>query len=652
MRSYKASRYCPGALHAPGQRSVVAAVLLAMAILLLFSGIAMAHAALGRSEPAPNSVLSDPPGKVTLYFTEPVEPQFSEIQVLDSQGRQVDNRDSRVDSDTPGVLSVTLSELPRGLYTTVWRSLSAYDGHALEGSFIFSVGEPPSGPVEAAPAAPTPPRTTQPLLQSAVEPFVKWFALLSLLALAGGMAFELFVWRPVLIRRDGNRAMRLLAGRLASRSLNISWLAMGAFLLVSLVQLAVQTAVAGDIPLYRVFGKPTFSLLTGTDWGRWWVLRIVLLLGTAGLLDGPPIFSKGEKDFSTYGATPRPRLLFALLLSCGMLLTVSFVSHAAATTGIRAEALFSDYLHLLAAAFWTGGLFHFALACPIFMRHLSPKEQRLALSRLTPRFSRLAILSVGTLIITGLYSAWAQVTVARALITAYGVTLLIKMLISVPLLLSGAVNLLWVSPRLNGKGKAGSHLRRLVTAEALLAGLVLLSVGFLTVMEPARQAASREANKQIPVSFHEVTENAHVTLQIEPGRVGQNTVQVFLQELSGRNITNATDVSLRFRYLDKDLGDNVVSAISRGTGNYVAGNVPLSIAGSWQVELLVRRPDAFDNRTTFRFNAVQPGAAGNTKIAPSARAGKILWIAESLLLAFLFLGVWLYSRVSRKTKMS
>ena len=85
--------------------------------------------------------------------------------------------------------------------------------------------------------------------------------------------------------------------------------------------------------------------------------------------------------------------------------------------GLRSAAIFSDYVHLLAAAFWVGGLFHLAQALPLARQSLPSSQQGGVLTALIPRFSTLAIISVGTLIITGLYSAWIQVTVLPAVAT-------------------------------------------------------------------------------------------------------------------------------------------------------------------------------------------------------------------------------------------
>ena len=141
----------------------------------------------------------------------------------------------------------------------------------------------------------------------------------------------------------------------------------------------------------------------------------------------------------------RARLL-ALGFGGGILATLSLTSHGAATTGIRSAALFSDYLHLAASAFWVGALFHFALGVPLVLRSLPPGQRRACLAGLVPRFSTVAAMSLAVLIVTGIFGAWAQVTVAPALATPYGVTLVAKVVLVALLLAVGALNLLWVRP--------------------------------------------------------------------------------------------------------------------------------------------------------------------------------------------------------------
>ncbi|MFW6069048.1 MAG: copper resistance CopC family protein, partial [Chloroflexota bacterium] len=102
---------------------------------------ARAHAAFSHSDPAPGSVLPEHTHQVTIWFTEPLEPEFSEIQVLNTEGQQVDNGNSEVLPDDETAMTVSLPTLPDGTYTVVWRNVSTVDGHSLRGSFVLSFGE-------------------------------------------------------------------------------------------------------------------------------------------------------------------------------------------------------------------------------------------------------------------------------------------------------------------------------------------------------------------------------------------------------------------------------------------------------------------------------------------------------------------------------
>jgi copper transport protein len=308
-----------------------------------------------------------------------------------------------------------------------------------------------------------------------------------------------------------------------------------------------------------------------------------------------------------------------------MLLTLSLVSHGAATANIRAAAICADYLHLVAAAFWMGALFHLASDVPYMLRTLPLAERRTLLATLVPRFSILATLCVGTLILTGFYGAWAQVTVLPALRTPYGLALLIKLALFIPMLVLGALNLWWVRPQLACKDSAGRWLSRLVIGEVVLGILVLFAVGCLTSLEPARQAAMRGGILlRRSLTLQDMAEGTQITLDIRPGWVGPNSLVIALTDPWGTPIWHASAVNVRLRYLDTDIGESVFSALSRRDGIYGLDNVSLSIAGRWEVQLLVRRPDAFDARAVFHVTLVPEAASGNTVIAPTRHTGMLL----------------------------
>lgn len=98
----------------------------------------MAHAMLDRSTPRVGSSVQVAPGRVELWFTEPLEPAFSTVKVVDAGDRRVDARDAAVDKANPKHLFVSIASLPPGRYRVVWRVVSV-DTHATEGDFTFDV---------------------------------------------------------------------------------------------------------------------------------------------------------------------------------------------------------------------------------------------------------------------------------------------------------------------------------------------------------------------------------------------------------------------------------------------------------------------------------------------------------------------------------
>lgn len=99
---------------------------------------ALAHAFLDRAVPAVGSKIHGQPAEVRLRFSEPLEPAFSTVKVLDAAGKQVDRRDKRPDPGDASVMRVSLPRLPPGVYRVVWRVLSA-DTHVTEGDYSFEV---------------------------------------------------------------------------------------------------------------------------------------------------------------------------------------------------------------------------------------------------------------------------------------------------------------------------------------------------------------------------------------------------------------------------------------------------------------------------------------------------------------------------------
>ena len=629
----------PQSLMRPSRRVAAAAVLAVIGVFLVLLWLpqgALAHANLARAAPAPNSVLDATPDQVVIWFTEPIEPKLSEIRVLDSLGSRVDDGSSFVDPNDATAMSVGLEAISDGTYTVAWKNVSTVDGHRVRGAFVFSVGQPISGePL---------PEPEEALLQSPAEPVIRWVMLVSVLAMVGGLVFELLVSRPALLHQRASTQARAVGVALASRSLKLIWLATVVFLAASAAQLLLQAAIIHDVSMLETLGGPLWSILLETEWGGVWrwraglALVFALVLAAGQWRRGAPC---GWPQGAPLPAPPRWEFvsrLMAIGLGGGMLWTLSLTSHGAATTGIRSAALLSDYLHLLAAAVWVGALFHFCLGIPLALRSLSARERRDCFSSMVPRFSVVAVLSVAVLVVTGFFNSWAQVTVLPALGTPYGFALLAKVVLVVALLIFGALNLVWVRPAIRAKGERVVWLKRFVNVEVVLAVLVLGSVAVLTSLEPARQVASRQGiGVPPPPTFRDTDEGTTMSLRVEPARVGANDLIVTLEERLGNPIANASDVRLRMRYLDADLGEETASAVAMGGGSYLLEGAQLSIAGAWQAELLVTRPDAFDARTAFRFEVTPGTIADSTTISPSPDTANVLLGGGLAVLGVLFM---------------
>jgi len=102
------------------------------------SSTAFAHAHLANSDPAAGAVLVAAPAAVTIAFTEPLEPAFSSIVVVDGDGRTVSSGRARIDASNRKRMTMPLAALGTGAYTVKWVAV-ATDGHRTQGAYGFSV---------------------------------------------------------------------------------------------------------------------------------------------------------------------------------------------------------------------------------------------------------------------------------------------------------------------------------------------------------------------------------------------------------------------------------------------------------------------------------------------------------------------------------
>ena len=122
-------------------RQILAVCILTILAVSFVSGNeTSAHAAFDRSDPPPNAILPDSPETVQVWFTEPLEFDYSTLTLYDERGAPVPGASSEPGDDDYS-LRILLSEpLDRGTYSVVWDNLSAADGHTAGGYIAFTVG--------------------------------------------------------------------------------------------------------------------------------------------------------------------------------------------------------------------------------------------------------------------------------------------------------------------------------------------------------------------------------------------------------------------------------------------------------------------------------------------------------------------------------
>ncbi len=578
---------------------------LALITLLLFclASPALAHALLLQASPEPNAALTTAPTKIELFFTEALEPSFSSIRVLDTTGASVDNGDTLLDSTDPTRLVVTLRTLPDGVYTVAWQVLSIVDGHVTQGAYPFAVGDVDAATLAAAEQA------SRKISLSLGEVLARWLTYLAAAALAGGALFRLVVWRPAyhVIKNDFGPALIDPT----------QWHQLATFAALCLVlgntlALLTQAGQAIGAEIAAPWSQATGEVLFATRYGALWLARAGLSLVLAVLAV----------------RARRPRVEVAVVSVAPLLfLVLSLGSHAAAEPQ-PLWPIASDWIHLLAASAWVGGLLYFGAGLWA-ARHLAPEPRTRLTATLLPRFSALALVSVGVLSLTGFYNALLRIGEWAALTnTFYGQVLLVKLGLALLMVGFGANNLLFITPRLKhapNDSPITLGFRWLVLSEAGVSLLLMLSVAVLTVLAPARAAAPPG------LAATARADDLALGINITPGRVGVNTFTLKVTA-NGQPVTGAKEVALRFTPLSgtQAVASSEIILREDQPGLYSARGANFSLSEQWQVQAVVRRVDQFDAFANFNFNL---SATSVASVAWTRWTGVLL-----LLMALAYLG--------------
>ncbi|GAC1356594.1 MAG: hypothetical protein NVSMB44_00560 [Ktedonobacteraceae bacterium] len=616
---------------------------LALCLLLSFPATTQAHAILLKSDPARDARLNSVPDQVRMWFSEDLNPTFSSAVIVNAENQRVDKKDARVSPADPREMTISLRpNLPASVYIVVWRTQSADDGHILRGSFRFSVAQA-DGTVPALSGGVIPGQnalgadtsssgaTTGQLDSTTFFSFLMTTLLdLGVVFWVGAQLWHSFVLQsrpesdPAEQREADTRAEQRFERYFALPTLCLLLLAnLGVLLGQALLLTAGSMSQAFSLTLLT-------SLAANGRFGTYWTVRLTVLLVALVLAIFALVWRHRARIVDEALAW------INLVLALALLIAVALSGHAAAVSGdLGIFAVLSDWLHLLAASLWIGGMLYLAL---IYLPVLGQAriERAQVLLTILARFSPLAIAGVVIMAITGPFNATVHMeSFNQLLTTAYGRALLVKVVLIGALLVTSAFHVGFLRPRLakmlqrytaigqhtheetpvvvadpvarSGaqelkqlEGSLSYQQHRLTTIlrwEPLLGVGVLICTGLLAVfagtLQPVATSAPQQAQQRVVAQPFNATVKTKdnkftIKLNVSPNHFGTNVFTASVLDSNGTPDTNV-GVTIYTQMVDMDMGTDAVNLQPDGKGHFSAQG-DLNMSGHWHLRLQVRTP--------------------------------------------------------------
>jgi len=409
------------------------------------------HATLVSSEPAANSHLASPPTRVRLVYSEPIEGKLAKVTIVPATAAPIVLRAGADPRDVHAVIA-PVDALGPGTYKVEWRVVSA-DGHPVDGTFSFTVGDT----TVSAPAAPlTPPQPAQPAPRE--EPEV-W----------GPAAFGAPII-PAMLRGAGLGALMAATGLL----LFMAGAKPNAAQRGDARVRSATTAFAIAAPVLLGVHLVTWLINTSPDLKFDPAWAASALTTTVGQIE---LWRVGLTILALWAWWLARRTRLALAFAAGAVVVSGAVGHPAAIA--PAWAVPAKAIHLLASAIWLGGL--------LWLLIRPAGDDLLLLVEDANRVSSRALWAVIAIAFTGVVQTRLFLDSWSGLVTsAYGLLVLAKTAGLLVLVAFGAYNRQRVMPRLTTAASMTevATLRSSVVGEVVVIAIVVLLGGLLAYVPP------------------------------------------------------------------------------------------------------------------------------------------------------------------------
>ena len=544
---------------------------LTILIILSFISIPFASAHPFTEETIPSSLQNASIGtsEVIVYFSEPVDINFSEIKIFDNNGNQIDKKDTDYYKDELSLI-VTTPPLEEGAYTAAVKVLSKVDGHLVPSAFVFGVGD-------VIIQDRNPPDVDQEIV-FLPEAGARFPGILGQTIVLGAVIASLIIWgtqNKQLIREELDKVEIFHHGKFMS----ITGIGLMLVFVSDILMIVVQTVRLETSPLNVI----------ETYFGTIWLARMIITMVLLGIWFG----MDRKKTLSKKSQIPM------LVVSLMLISTSTLIGHGAASEQIGAIVL--DYIHNLVAAVWIGGIIYFAFTLlPTFSQLKEVNKEKMSLV-LIPRFSIAFIISVGIVIITGPTLMWfLETDVGLITESVFGQLIILKIAIAAIMVGLGGYFQLKVQKNAekdftSGKISVHKKLKRSLKVDAALGIILLVVVALLTNGTlPAGEIQKVDA-QEIVYGFKtiEFSENAKFDIDISPFSSGTNTISVKVSDFDGNQLYDSDQIHVKISNPSKNISPIEIPMPVKELSDPIEfqGEITFGFSGEWLVDIEAQRTE-------------------------------------------------------------
>ena len=540
--------------------------------------LAYGHPFLLDSEPSQGQNVAGGTTQIITHYSEAVEINFSELKIYDSNGNQVDNRDTAY-YNAESSLVITTSPLEDGVYTIASKVLSKVDGHLVHAAIIFGVGDVQidASLFESQEQSET---TFIP------ESIARFPGLVGQTIVLGGIIASIVIWSTGQTRFKEQIA--LIESSFKAKFSKVIGFGIIAVFASNFIMLGVQT--------WRLETSPLDVIQT--TFGHTWLTRMILTIILIG------IWFWIERKNQVSIKTQLPMLVFALAL----IATTTMMGHGASTEMVPPIIL--DYIHNLLSSIWIGGVIFLGfVVLPSITKLDGTVRDKITIS-LIPRFSAMIIISLGILIITGPTLLWfLDSNVSSLTDSTYGKLIMLKIAIASVMISFGGFYQIRFIQQAKKDLKSTSvfkKLKRPLRFEAGL-GIALLAVVALLVNSSLPAGEIQSVSAEQGMTGYEsslFSENARFDVTVAPVGIGVNQINVIVLGLDDQPLSDISSLKIKVSNPSR----SIASIEAEVTENKISGQdiftkysaePTFSFAGIWQIELEAQRTENANESVLF-----------------------------------------------------